>query len=249
MQPLQPSPVQHTAPLPLGQPPHTPPNTVIVVNKSGFEDDAWTPRSSHSPSVQTSVFTSNNVSNSPSINSAAPQLPARSRPTPQISQQSSVDPQLLAKWGGSPSLAAANQQPVPPIPSAPNNSSTVGFNQVNSFGHQSSLQPFQQQQQQQARLSPIMTANNSFTGTSPSMQHQQPTQFASQFSTLPQHSSTHTMHITPLQPALQPPLVPQPTISPVSSYNMNPVQPQMTASSTMTSSTASSRTWAHASKC
>ncbi|CAO3669666.1 unnamed protein product [Rhizopus microsporus] len=246
MRPLQPSPVQHTASLPLGQPSQTPSNTVTAVNKSGFEDDAWTPRSSHSSSIQTYAFTGTNVSNSPSINSAAPQLPARPRPTPQISQQSSVDPQLLAKWGGSPSLAAANQQPVPPIPSAPNNNSTVGFNQANSFGHQNSLQPFQQQQQQQARLSPIMTANNSFTGTSPSMQHQQPTQFASQFSTLPQHSSTHTMHVTPLQPALQPPLVPQPTTSPVPSYNMNPMQPQMTASSTMTSSTASSRTWANA---
>ncbi|CAO0791812.1 unnamed protein product [Mucor circinelloides] len=87
--------------------------------KPAFEDDAWAPRAGSSPSVQ--AATASPAWNAAQRSNTLPanvSSPARQRPTAQLSQQSMVDPQLLAKWGGSPALAAANSRPVPPPPTS-----------------------------------------------------------------------------------------------------------------------------------
>lgn len=86
--------------------------------KPAFEDDAWAPRTNSSPLVQAAATASPAWNAAQRTNTLPPNVssPARQRPTPQLSQQSMVDPQLLAKWGGSPALAAANSRPVPPPP-------------------------------------------------------------------------------------------------------------------------------------
>jgi hypothetical protein len=148
-QPLQPSPASASKPV------------IPISPKPAFEDEAWAPRAGASPSMQPANTTptwNNNqrsISTPPTtISSVPPPMPPRQRPKPPASQQSLVDPQLLAKWSGSPALATANSRPVPPPPPP----STVN-NNINA------LQALQQQQQamfyqQQPQLP---TGNNSFT--------------------------------------------------------------------------------------
>ncbi|KAK4513641.1 Hairy/enhancer-of-split with YRPW motif protein 2 [Mucor velutinosus] len=99
----------------VAQPVH---NNNTAPPKPAFEDDAWAPRAGSSPSVQAANAASPAWNSAQQSNTVSPNIasPARQRPTPQLSQQSMVDPQLLAKWGGSPALAAANSRPVPPPP-------------------------------------------------------------------------------------------------------------------------------------
>jgi hypothetical protein len=136
LKPVPAAPVSTSAPAPM-KPVQAAPAAVASAPKitnaaqPGFEDDAWTPRA-HSPSVQPA-----STSSWTPPQQTPPQMPPRQRPTPQLSQQSMVDPQLLAKWSGSPALATANtNRPVPPPPSS----------NTNKFA---SLQQIQQQQQQQ----------------------------------------------------------------------------------------------------
>lgn len=68
-------------------------------SNSGFEDDAWTPR----PSPQAPSHWNPPQHTGPSIPPISPQI---------------VDPQYLAKWGGSPALAEANLRPVPAPPTS-----------------------------------------------------------------------------------------------------------------------------------
>lgn len=169
-QPLQSSPAPKTTNL-VPTPPPKPAAT-------SFEDDAWAPRAGSSPSIQPKPTTA-------AISSTPPQMPPRQRPTPPVSQQSLVDPQLLAKWGGSPALAAANTRPVPPPP-APSNAN----NSINALQAQQQQQQamFYQQQQQQA----LSTGNSSFT----SLQQQQqalPTGNSS-FTSLQQQSQLPTVN-------------------------------------------------------
>jgi hypothetical protein len=212
----------------------TPPQSSSVPN-SGFEDDAWAPRAanlSFTPSAPISHINPvqiNNSSNSPlaqpptqplgqsltleQVNNTrpVPQIPGRQRPTPQSSQQNLVDPQLLAKWKGSPSLAAANTRPVP-LPPAQNISSSASLsNQVSSspnHANATAASVFAQQSQQQggsgffsspANMSPAtnIIQNGSMTPPPP-----------------PQMMGANVS----LQPELQPVLVPN-SVSPLSNQS------------------------------
>lgn len=109
-QKFNPEPLKPTPPLPQQQPLQPVFNAPSAPPK--FEDDAWAPRSSPSAAPATTPTWNQTITPAPPTT-----LPAsRQRPTPSAPQQSLVDPQLLAKWGGSPSLAAANSRPVPPPP-------------------------------------------------------------------------------------------------------------------------------------
>ncbi|CAO3702778.1 unnamed protein product [Rhizopus stolonifer] len=159
-----------------------------ITSQSGFEDDAWTPRPSQSPSIQSSTFNSVSVT-STTASSTQP----RQRPAPQISQQSLVDPQLLSKWGGSSPLAVI--APISdPIPS----NNLLGYNQANVAFNQSN--PLALQQQQQTALgsqSPLTPSNNGFNGASPSFQSQKPA--LNQFNSL----TTSNNSFTGASPSLQ----------------------------------------------
>jgi hypothetical protein len=224
-QPIQPvqQPIQ-----PVQQQYIQPPVAAVTNNqlKPGFEDDAWAPRAGSSPLPQQSR----------SISS-----PARSRPTPQVSQQSMVDPELLAKWSGSPALAAANSRPVPPPP-VTNNFAQVQQQQqqqVNQFApvqqQQQTFVPAQQQQQafvpaqQQNTFTPIQqqqnTANtfvpvqhaplqqqSSFSGTLQPNNSQTSLQFQQHSPMMSSfQSSPSYQNVVPLQTVLPTPLIPQPT--------------------------------------
>ena len=159
-----PSPLQQQKPL---QPLPAATNNVPTPPKSNFADDAWAPRASSSPSIQSVSSPAWNQQRSV-VSSTPPQMPPRQRPTAPLAQQSLVDPQLLAKWGGSPALAAANvNRPVPPPPA----SSTTSLNSLStgqpSFYQQQPMNngSFTTLQQQQQPIN-----NGSFTN----LQQQQP---------------------------------------------------------------------------
>jgi hypothetical protein len=164
----------------------SPSNTLNTPSKSTtFEDDAWAPRAG-SPSVQSAASAWNSTAQRsnilPANVSSSPATAARQRPTPQLSQQSMVDPQLLAKWGGSPALAAANSRPVPPPPTT----TTSSINNNNNF-------------------SPLQ---RSVSAAVPNMQPQ--TSFQSQNTGLPtmlsqgSMTSLPSMQISPSPPSLPP---------------------------------------------
>lgn len=170
--PIQPSPAVTP---PAVNPPSTNNNNQL---KPGFEDDAWAPRSS--PSLN---------NNTRSISS-----PARSRPTPQVSQQTMVDPELLAKWSGSPALLAANSRPVPAPPVVANNFAPI--QQQTSFTQQqSNFTPLQQQPtassftplQQQPTANSFTSLQQQPTANNYTSLQQQPT--ANSFTSLQQQNS------------------------------------------------------------
>jgi hypothetical protein len=254
LKPVPAAPVAASVPAPMkpvvaaAAPVAVPLSAPMAINAAqpGFEDDAWAPRG-NSPSVQpasTSTWTP--------PQQTPPQMPPRQRPTPQLSQQSMVDPQLLAKWGGSPALAAANtNRPVPPPP-------------TNRFA---SLQQIQQQQQQQLQQQnqqissasvPVIQSQASMTSlpvqntmyqksvmtgsfasspsappsialfsSAPSLQVQQQQGFMNASPSLYNSQPTAVQQTVPLQSVLPPPLLPQAT-----GYS-----PQMTGAS---------RNWANA---
>ncbi|KAG2232688.1 hypothetical protein INT48_006867, partial [Thamnidium elegans] len=179
-EPLKPTPV-------VSPPTISPVKNNVPVPPPKFEDDAWAPRSSPSvtPSAPTQAW------NQPAI---PPQMPPRQRPTPQTSQQSLVDPQLLAKWGGSPALAAANTRPVPPPPApfvpSPNHQS------LNSLSAQKPM--FYQQQQQVAGSGSFNMGQvqDNFTNSQSPMQQQQqvPGSFTAAHQSPMQHQVPATMN-------------------------------------------------------
>lgn len=152
-----------------------------------FEDDAWAPRAGSSPSVQPAASAWNSTAHRSNtlpanVSSSPATAAARQRPIPQLPQQSMVDPQLLAKWGGSPALAAANSRPVPPPPTT----TTSSINNNNNF-------------------SPLQ---RSVSAAVPNMQPQ--TSFQSQSTALPtmlpqgSMTSLPSMQISPTPPPLPP---------------------------------------------
>jgi hypothetical protein len=197
---LQPS-TQYTSSHPL--PSYVQSNSAQMNEQVGFNDDAWTARINH-PN-QPPPF--NPSFSNPIANNTQPQLPSRPRPSPQTSQQNTVDPQLLAKWERNPSVASSSNLSV--------------SNQTNSF--QNSLQTFQQKQQaSHYRPAPSVIDGHSFSSSSVSFQRHQPT---AHFTSPPSQqclTSSSTLHT--VQPVLPPPLVPQ------SSPNSNPIQSQTTVS-------------------
>lgn len=253
-QPLQP--VQHQQPL---QPSPSPQNVIPTPPKSNFDDDAWSPRVDASPSVQTAtppVWNQQQQPRSIDNNNTPPQIPPRQRPTPSTSQQSLVDPQLLAKWGGSPALAAANyNRPVPPPPT----SSTPTLNSLTT----AQQAPFYQQQQ-------VTVMNNSFTHLQPnngsftSLQgngsftsfQQQASPFQQQ-QTLPQQQlpiqqqqstgfTSQMYNTTPQQQTLQPTGQSFIGSSPVSLQSILPLTPQQPQFQQPQMTGASGRSWAAA---
>lgn len=164
-EPLKPTPVLSPAAI-------SPVKNNVPVPPPKFEDDAWAPRSS--PSVTPSAPLPPPAWSQPQPAAIPPQMPPRQRPTPQTSQQSLVDPQLLAKWGGSPALAAANTRPVPPPPSAPY-AVSPNHQTLNSLSAQKPM--FYQQQQQVAGSGSFnmgqLQQQGSFTNAQSPMQQQQ----------------------------------------------------------------------------
>ncbi|KAG1315895.1 hypothetical protein G6F64_000291 [Rhizopus arrhizus] len=217
MQPLQPSPVQRSLPISQPQIVSASSNTAPLTSQSGFDDDAWAPRPSHSPSTKPLTFNTISFANSV-VNNTPPQPPQR--PIPQTSQQSLADPQPFAKWGESPSAGHLS------VSAPATTNSPLVFSQPNSFANQNKLQPLQQSTTNTHNS--LTTGNNSFIGSSPSLQHQQLTQFASSSPYLQHSTSNLSMHSVsiPIQSGLSPSMTSQPPI------NVNPLQPQLTAAST-----------------
>ncbi|KAI9472028.1 MAG: hypothetical protein EXX96DRAFT_653204 [Benjaminiella poitrasii] len=200
---------------------------------SAFEDDAWTPRTSNSPiwNHPTTAASStpppppppstppSQASGVPTNTSPSIQMPPlRQRPVPQVSQQNRIDPQLLAKWGGSPALAAANSRPVPPPPSQQqqpsvlntmNNNRFVPFNQP-STSNRPSITP----QQPMIPVNNMPVSGNNLFNNSPSpamMYNNHPTPSPSSFTNT--GYPTASPSVVPLSSVLPSPLVPQPTAS------------------------------------
>ncbi|KAI8640647.1 hypothetical protein BD408DRAFT_419417 [Parasitella parasitica] len=267
-------------PATLIQSPSAPPPPVNnTLMKPAFEDDAWAPRASSSPSVQSvAVAAAANPawnataekSNTPPANVS---LPPRQRPTPPLSQQNMVDPELLAKWGGSPALAAANRRPVPPPPTTANSASTP-LQAQSSFQSQNSRMDLMPSMHHQGNVtsSPfVMQDGTSLLSsyqpttqkpTSNGFQQQQPTgsSFAplqssvqqqplftnnNSSSSLNQYMYNHpTPSVVPLQSVLPPALAPQLTASSFQSTVSSFGSPQLQHQTT--GATAGGRNWANA---
>ncbi|CEP18823.1 hypothetical protein [Parasitella parasitica] len=244
-------------------PPPSPPPVNSTPLRSAFEDDAWAPRASSSPSVQSAIAANSTWNTTAQKSSTLPanaSIPPRQRPTAQVSQQSMVDPQLLAKWGGSPALAAANRRPVPPPPTTASSNFTPLQPQA-SFQSQStdinlmlpqgsissspSFQPttqapasngFQQQQQ---------PTGSSFAPLPPSVQQQ--SLYANNNSSSPLNQYMYNQpspNVVPLQSVLPPALAPQLTASSfqstASSFGSPQLQPRTTGA------TAGGSNWTNA---
>lgn len=196
----------------------TPQQNISTISqpKPGFEDDAWAPRPSSSPSIQ---------NNTRSITNNVPPPPARQRPTPPVSQQSMVDPELLARWGGSPAFAAANNRPVPAVPlQQQQNTPTSSFIPIQQTG--SSFTPLQHQ-------NTFSTLPTTTTHQFTPLQHQNSFPGALQPNQIFQQPSPNMMNsFQPNASPLPPPLIPQATsnsnISFTPPQTNNMIQPQMT---------------------
>ncbi|GAA5796888.1 hypothetical protein HPULCUR_002266 [Helicostylum pulchrum] len=187
-EPLKPTPVLSPAAT-------SPVKNNVPVPPPKFEDDAWAPRSS--PSVTPPAW------NQPAAAAAIPpQMPPRQRPTPQTSQQSLVDPQLLAKWGGSPALAAANTRPVPPPPPAVPYVASPNHQTLNSLSAQKPM--FYQQQQQVAgsgsfNMGQVQQQQGSFTNAQSPMQQPMQQQQAPVMNQTQVPGSFTAAHQSPMQ--------------------------------------------------
>ncbi|KAI8380209.1 hypothetical protein BD560DRAFT_365520 [Blakeslea trispora] len=217
------------------------PTQASANTNNSFDDDAWAPRAGTSPAI-----TAPHLNSGPSSSPSLPQRP---------SQQSLVDPQMVAKWGGSPSLAYANTRPVPPVPAKDvpminrnhvplnqlHHSSMPNLHQTTSPSLQHNMAPLQHSNsmaslQQSSNISPLPvqpqpTSNSaySFNGSNhfaPSPTPQQANMLSHQFSQPIPPQNTASV---PLQSVLPTPLVPQSSPS----Y----LQPQMTGAN---------RNWANA---
>ncbi|KAI8085894.1 uncharacterized protein B0P05DRAFT_534144 [Gilbertella persicaria] len=117
--------------------------TKQALSTSGFDDDAWVPRTS--PSMASNRLQS------------ASAVPQKTSPS---SQKSLVDPQLLAKWSGSPALASANARPVPPPPTMLNRNQ-IPLNQSMPNLHQNPGSILHQQNSSMTSLPSNLQQNNS----------------------------------------------------------------------------------------
>lgn len=185
-QKFTPEPLKPT-PSPPQQQPLQPVKNVIQTPPK-FDDDAWAPRSS--ASIASAATPSWNPT---AVQASSVQAASHQRPAPQVSQQSLVDPQLLAKWGGSPSLAAANSRPVPPPPTV---ASSPLHQSLNSLPVQQ--QPMFHQQQPNNNSFTSLQSNSSFVSaqstasfasTQPSNNFAQPQQQLSTGSSFQQPST------------------------------------------------------------